>query len=80
MLDDRSWHEVAVFACINIQSSALDLRPWQEPPCIVDADDPDDRAPEARRLLLKMLAANISRYDPDPMAALSATKKRRANG
>jgi hypothetical protein len=41
-----------------------------EPPCIADEDDPNERDKDAQRLLRKMLAAGISRYDPDPLAAL----------
>ena len=70
MLKDSSWHEVAIFACSNVQYQALCLKPWQTPPCFVDEDDPEERAQDAQLLLQRMLAAGISRYHPDPLTAL----------
>src|SRR5262245_4461299 len=69
-LRDEPWHEVAEFAAYSCQIDALHLKPWQQPPCIVDEDDPDEKDKDAQGLLRKMLAAGISRYEPDPMAAL----------
>jgi hypothetical protein len=83
MLTDRPWTEVATFASYCCQSHALNLKPWEYPPCWADDDEanPDGRSPmcktkEARALLLRMLAAGISRYDPDPMAALAKGKRK----
>jgi hypothetical protein len=73
-LKDESWEEVAAFAAYVCQCRALNLRPWQEPPCVADADDPADRDPDARRLLRRMLKTGVSRYDPDPLAALAKAK------
>jgi hypothetical protein len=54
----------------------------------MDIDDPDEElaAPSVRahgraqaaRLLREMLDAGISRYHPDPVAALKAAKRRKA--
>jgi hypothetical protein len=68
----RTWEDVAADASYFCQTRALRLHPWEEPPCVADEDDPEDRSQPARTLLLRMLAAGISRYDPDPMVALEA--------
>jgi hypothetical protein len=68
LLKERAWIEVAVTACYHVQSHALRLRPWQEPPCVVSEDGPE-RDSVAQALLRKMLAAGVSRYEPDPLAA-----------
>jgi hypothetical protein len=33
MLEEREWLEVAEFAAYCCQTEALNLRPWQPPPC-----------------------------------------------
>jgi hypothetical protein len=37
--------------------------------------DPDDGRPEAAKLLREMLALGISRWHPDPLAAIEEAKK-----
>jgi hypothetical protein len=84
-LEDQPWREVAEFAAYSCQIDALSLKPWQDPPVIIDedADEPNnsaDRAPNtaARKLLRQMLRAGVSRYEPDPLTALrQAARKRR---
>jgi hypothetical protein len=66
--------ETAVYLC---QHSALNLKTWQEPPCVEDEDDPDPRDPDAQKLLRELLQAGISRFEPDPIAALQRVKRRR---
>jgi hypothetical protein len=73
-LEDEAWEEVAAFAAYVCQCRALNLRPWQEPPSVACEDDPADRDPDARRLLRRMLKTGVSRYDPDPLAALAKAK------
>ena len=73
----RSWVEVAEFASYCCQCRALNLKPWQSPPCHADEDDANPRDEKARALLRRMLRAGVSRYDPDPMAALERKPKRR---
>jgi hypothetical protein len=75
-LEDEPWDEVAEFAAMSCQYHALALKPWQEPPCHADEDDRHPRDPMAQRLLRKMLAAGVSRYDPDPLTALAGAKRR----
>lgn len=53
------------------------VRPWQEPPCVADENDPDERDPQAQWLLRRMLKAGLSRYEPDPRTALAKNTQRR---
>jgi hypothetical protein len=76
-LRDEPWIEVAEFAAYACQIDALSLKPWQSPPCSVDEDDPDERDRDAQKLLQRMLAAGVSRYDPDPLAALRGHRRKR---
>jgi PAS domain-containing protein len=61
----------AAFAAYSCQCDALELKPWESPPCWADEDDrhPADRKPQA--LLKRMLANGISRFHPDPPAGVS---------
>src|SRR5262249_52830432 len=77
MLRDEPGTGVAEFAAYGCQREALGMRPWQEPPCVADENDPRDRDQNARRLLRRMLDAGVSRYEPDPMEALKAKGKRK---
>jgi hypothetical protein len=74
MLAHDPWNEVARFASYSCQSDALNLKPWDEPPCVAREHDPNERDKKAQRLLRKMLAAGVSRYHPDPLAALEAVR------
>jgi hypothetical protein len=79
MLEDRDWFTVARFACRCVQDQTLGLRPWEKPPCVVSddfADEPHNQR-AAVKLLQKMLAAGVSRYHPDPMAALGLALAKR---
>jgi hypothetical protein len=58
------------FVC---QFRALRLKPWQTPPCVVaDESEPRVGEEEAAKLLRRMLRASVSRWRPDPLAALEA--------
>lgn len=70
MIRDDGWREAAEFAAGLCQTRALHLKPWQEPPCYADEGDPDERDRDAQALLRRMLAADVSRYHPDPLHAL----------
>src|SRR5262245_42990329 len=78
MLQDRDWFEVARFAASCVQSQTLQLKPWQLPPCVCDEADPNERDKQGQTLLKRMLAARISRYDPDPLAELEKKQKDKA--
>ena len=70
-LADESWFDVAEFATYCVQCDALALRPWEDPPCI----GPPPGSP-GERLLQRMLAARLSRYEADPLAALARAARR----
>jgi hypothetical protein len=76
-LKDEKWARVGRFASYCSQTTTLRLEPWETPPIwIRDIDAalhaPDDarRVRDAARLLQKMLALGISRYEPSPMKAI----------
>jgi hypothetical protein len=77
-LKAESWKDVAAFAAYCCQCRALHLKPWQEPPAIVSEDDPNERDKAVQQLLRRMLAAGVSRFAPDPIAAIAAAKQRKA--
>ncbi len=69
----ESWEDVAKFAAYVQQGERLRLKPWESPPCCGDikASAADDTSfPSANRLLLRMLKAGVSQWEPDPIAAL----------
>jgi hypothetical protein len=76
LLQGDPWAEVAEFAAYSCQIHALSLKPWQSPPCHADEDDPDEQDKKAQHLLRKMLAAGVSRFDPDPLAALERARRK----
>jgi hypothetical protein len=76
MLKTQPWKEVATFAAECCQSRFLRLKPWQDPPCDVDSDaipnsDGIGETAEAQALLQRMLRVGLSRWEPDPLAALA---------
>jgi hypothetical protein len=85
MLKERPWRAAAVFAATCCQERALRLKPWQAwPPCVVSIDDVDEPGFEHRgirasaALLQAMLAAGVSRFHPDPLAAIETAEAARA--
>jgi hypothetical protein len=82
-LATEPWREVGEFAAYSCQMDSLHLQPWQSPPCWVDdlvsdiQGGPDGVGGdyEAARLLRRLLDAGLSRYEPDPIAALKAKKR-----
>jgi hypothetical protein len=84
MLRERPWVEAATFAAHRCQETALHLKPWQcWPPCAVEVGEADTPGLEHRGiaksalLLRKMLLLGISRWDPDPIAAIAAAETER---
>lgn len=79
MLATRGWERTARFAAYCCQDAALNLRPWQTPPCWILGDpdrllaaqtaDPDHR--RAAVLCRKLLDLGLSRYEPDPIDAIA---------
>src|SRR5262245_59575200 len=72
-----SWDLVADMACHTCQVRALSLKPWQCSPSSADENDPDEPDKDAQRLLRQILQAGVSRYEPDPMAALKGRRIRK---
>jgi hypothetical protein len=54
----------------------LNLEPWSSPPCWGDSKHHPN--PAARKLLEQMLAAGVSRWHPDPLAAIEEAKQKGA--
>jgi hypothetical protein len=81
-LQRAPWLEVAQACACREQHRNLSLRPWQPAPCHADpnGNGPDDgvmgrRAAEL--LLARMLEFGVSRWHPDPLAALEQAEARR---
>jgi hypothetical protein len=82
MIREWGWERASKFAAYCCQDRALRLRPWMVPPCWLSIDaavqaalatPPPDlggcRA--AGQLVERLLSAGLSRYEPDPEAALA---------
>jgi hypothetical protein len=67
---DEGWESAAQFAAYCCQCEALNLKCWQDAPMFAEIR-PD---PEALAILVKLLGAGLSRYEPDPIAALAAVR------
>jgi hypothetical protein len=66
----EGWESAAEFAAYNLQIDNLGLKPWMDPPCFAEVR-PD---PEALAILMKLLGAGLSRFEPDPTAALARVR------
>lgn len=83
MLKSDGWRRSARFASYACQDAALNLRPWQTPPCWI-RDDPDrllaaqTADPDHRRAALltqRLFDAGLSRYEPDPINAIARAEE-----
>jgi hypothetical protein len=72
LLKARGWEEAAKIAAYDLQHRALDLAPWQKPPCAAQPDEPGP----AGHLLRRLLRHGISRWHPDPLKAIAAAGSR----
>jgi hypothetical protein len=85
MLFDRPFERVGRFAAFSCQMDSLHLQPWETPPVWIRGDieaalhAPNDarRVRDAARLLQRMLALGISRYEPSPMKAIEQAEAQR---
>ena len=83
-LASEDWLDAAAFAASLCQDHALRLSPHQLPPCEVApeqidgilAADASDTWCDAAMLLRRMLRAGLSRWEPDPIAALRLAERR----
>ena len=75
----EGWWDAGEFASYHRQCKSLHLKPWQCPPCWIDVDDldaalalpPDHRGErEAAKLVQRLLRSGLSRFEPEPLAAL----------
>jgi len=80
MLATRTWVEAAKFAAYSLQILHLQIKPWEVVPLDVGPDDRDFPGDEMRhvgsaaRIVRRLLAAGLSKYEPDPLAALERAK------
>jgi hypothetical protein len=86
-LRDERWQQVAEFCSRVMQGANLKLNPWEIPPAKIDLDAPHygrhpppyrDGRDEAAALLRDMLALGISRWHPDPEAAIAEAERQQA--
>ena len=83
MLTHRSWEEVGKFAAYCAQGRSLDVQPWANVPMY--ARFPDLKKPfgdprgerEAAEILKQLVEHNLSRFEPDPLAAIAAAEAKR---
>jgi hypothetical protein len=75
-IKEDGWEDAATFAAYGAQRRALHLKTWEEPPCVADENDPNERDRQAQALLRRMLAAGVSRYNPDPLRALEEAEQK----
>ena len=86
MLRTDGFQSVGTFAASSCQCDSLRLKPWQTAPLWVGDLDAALRQPfggqrgtrEAAELLKKLLDNGLSKYEPDPLAALDEAKAKRA--
>jgi hypothetical protein len=85
-LAEKPWLKAAIDASHICQQTKLNLRPWEcWPPCAVAVGETDAPGLEHRgisksaALLRKMLSLGISRWHPDPIAALAAAEAARGS-
>jgi len=82
MLAEQPWLEVAKFAAYCCQCDSIRPKLWQPVPCWIDdveatlaaGDDKIYGYFRATKLLKRMLAAGLSRYEPNPLAALETAE------
>jgi hypothetical protein len=76
MLRERDWLDVAKFCAYCCQDTELKLKPWEIVPCWINDIDQHVALPglgqrrRAIRLLRKLLALGLSKFEPTPIAAL----------
>jgi len=87
-IDDRlaageDWTDIGKSCAYHRQIVVLDLMPWQSPPCYADLGalrEPfgDPRAArESAELLQRLLRLGLSRFEPDPLAAIAEAEAKR---
>ena len=73
-----AWRDVAVDCARHLQRKNLALRPWENVPMHGDIDQPR-RDQHAYELLQRLSSLGLSRYEPQPLAAIErATARQKA--
>jgi len=80
--DDEWLWSYGIGASFGLQLNRLQLKPWQCPPCHAD-DEVSPKGeyggmPEEVSLLKRMRALGLSRFEPDPLAAIDAAEAKAA--
>jgi hypothetical protein len=77
------WEEAAHYACHYCQVTSLNLMPFETPPAHMNLAaglrlpfNSKNRERESAELLKRMLAAGVSKYEPDPLSALKQAEQR----
>ena len=65
--------DISMDCSVRCQRASMHLAPWQDPPAIADVPRPTPDV-QALKLLQQLLDAGLSRYSPDPVAALAAVR------
>jgi hypothetical protein len=78
-----SFEEIGKTAAFHCQSQNLRLKPWQPPPMEVTprvdgVDDGNMGWHRAQQLAYRLLAAGLSKYEPDPVATLERAERESA--
>jgi hypothetical protein len=84
VLAEDGWQQAAETAAYHCQDARLHLKPWQPPPCWISnlagnlaaGDDGVGGRYAAAKLVQRLLAAGLSRFEPNPIAALEAAETR----
>ena len=81
MLCSKPWQEVGETAVYSMQCRTLRLKPWEAPPCHCRDDVIDNATYGHKRkevaLRRRLLKANLSLFEPDPIAALERVESSR---
>jgi hypothetical protein len=79
VLAEDGWQRAAETAAYHCQDDALRLKPWQPPPAwirnlqrdLATGDDGIRGRYAAAKLVQRLLARGLSRFEPDPLRALA---------
>jgi hypothetical protein len=68
-LRTERFEDVGRFAAFSAQIASLGLMPWESTPLYPDS-------PDSHALLRRLQAAGLSRFEPDPVAAIAEAEAR----
>jgi hypothetical protein len=73
-LQREGYVEACWFAAYSQQIDNLHLPPWKSPPC--DSFDGDEFDPEIAEIVKRLKRYGLSLFEPDPIAAIEAARRR----